>query len=195
MKAPLLIAAAALLLLATRSATAADANAETRLRESLRNTMLQLRTTQNEKATLQAQQTESEQKIKTLTTQVESLTKQASEAEKTGADQAAELAKLKEALDKWKAAYERASTVASGKEAERAKLADKAITLERRASDLQTRNAALFKLGNEILRRYERFGLGDALAAKEPFTGVTRVKLENLVQDYQDKLSEQRAKQ
>lgn len=176
------------------SVRAADANAETKLRESLRNTMLQLRTAQNEKAALQAQQTEGEQKLKALTAQVENLTKQAAEAEKTSGDQAVELTRLKEALEKWKNAYQQASEVATAKEADRAKLADKSITLERRVADLQTRNSALFRLANEILHRYERFSLGDALAAKEPFTGITRVKLENLVQDYQDKLSEQKAK-
>ena len=175
-------------------ANAADPNMEAKMREQLRNTLLQLRTLQNEKAALEAQKAENEQKLKTLTEQVQSLTKQASEAEKTSAGQAAEIAKYKETLEKWKVAYEQASTVAAGKEAERAKLADKSIMLERRVADLQTRNAALFNLGNEILHRYERFSLGDALAAKEPFTGLTRVKLENLVQDYQDKLGEQKAK-
>jgi len=189
-----LLLAISVLFLAFSNAVSAADDAETKLREQLRSTMLQLRTIQNEKAALQAQQTDSEQKLKTLTAQVESLTKQASEAEKTSADQAAEIVQYKEALEKWKVAYQQANEVATGKEAERARLADKSITLERRAADLQMKNAALFKLGNDILKRYERFGLGDALAAKEPFTGITRVKLENLVQDYQDKLIEQRAK-
>ncbi len=47
----------------------------------------------------------------------------------------------------------------------------------------------LYTTAIEILTRYEKFGLGDALAAKEPFIGVTRVKLETLVQGYEDKLS------
>ncbi|MGI9087061.1 MAG: phage major capsid protein [Chthoniobacterales bacterium] len=172
----------------------ADANVETKLREQLRATLLQLRSLQNEKATLQAQSTENEEKVKALTAQVTSLTKQAADAEKTGADQATEIAKYKEALDKWKVAYQQASDVATAKETERAKLSEKSILLDRRVADLQTRNDALFRLGNEILRRYERFSLGDALAAKEPFTGLTRVKLENLVQNYDDKLAEQKAR-
>jgi hypothetical protein len=49
----------------------------------------------------------------------------------------------------------------------------------------------LYKLGNEILTRYEKFGLGEALQAKEPFVGVSRVKLQALVQDYKDKLLDQ----
>lgn len=185
----------ALALTCTSSLQSADATAETKLRESLRNTMLQLRTVQNDKVALQAQQGENEQKLKALTAQVAALMKQASEAEKASADQAVELAKFKEAIEKWKVAYEQSSTVASAKEIERARLAESSIMLQRHVADLQTRNAALFKLGNEILLRYERFSLGDALAAKEPFTGITRVKLENLVQDYQDKLAAHKARQ
>jgi hypothetical protein len=49
-------------------------------------------------------------------------------------------------------------------------------------------------LGKEILERYEKFGLGTALTAREPFVGTTRVRLQNLVQEYSDKLSEQRIK-
>lgn len=179
---------------ANSSLDAADASVETKLREQLRATLLQLRALQNEKATLQAQSTENEEKVRTLTAQVASLTKQAADAEKANADQATEIAKYKEALDKWKVAYQQASDVATAKEAERAKLSEKSILLDRRVADLQTRNDALFRLGNEILRRYERFSLGDALAAKEPFTGLTRVKLENLVQNYDDKLAEQKAR-
>jgi hypothetical protein len=58
--------------------------------------------------------------------------------------------------------------------------------------DRETKNLALFNLGNDILTRYEKFSLGDALGAKEPFTGISRVKLQELVQDYKDKISDQR---
>ena len=75
------------------------------------------------------------------------------------------------------------------------KLAGESIVLKRKLEDRERKNAELFKLGNEILTRYEKFGLGDALAAREPFTGLARVKLENLVQDYQDKIADQKVKQ
>jgi hypothetical protein len=65
--------------------------------------------------------------------------------------------------------------------------------LQRRVAYLETKNVQLFTLGNEILSRYENFSLGNAISAKEPFVGVTRVKLENLVQDYSDKLLDERA--
>jgi hypothetical protein len=156
--------------------------------------MLQLRTAQNDRATLQASQAENAEKLKKLTAQVEALSKQAGAAEKTAADQQAQLVKFKEALQNWQTAYNQTIEVGNAKEAARAKLASDVITLQRRVADQQSRNAAMFRTASEILTRYERFGLGEALAAKEPFVGITRVKLENLVQDYEDKLADERIK-
>jgi hypothetical protein len=178
--------------------------AELRLREALKNTMLELRDAQNDLATAQAAQAESDQKVKDLTAQTQALTKQAiadkdasdktiADLTKKNADQASQLAVYKDALAKWEAGYKLAAGVAKAKEAERAKLFDEKTLLQRRVDDLETKNAALFKIGNEILTRYEKFGLGEALAAKEPFVGTTRVKLENQVQDYQDKLLDQKS--
>jgi len=186
------------------SARAADPSPnELKLRESLRNTMLQLRNVEAEKATLQAAQTENEQKVKTLTEQNAALAKQVA-ADKEFADKTiaelknkvtelqADTALQKETLAKWKDGFQKAADLAKKKEAERAKAAAEVITLTRRAEDRERKNRELFKVGSEILDRYEKFSLGEALAAKEPFTGLTRVKLESLVQGYQDKLLEQR---
>ena len=177
--------------------------AELRLREALKNTMLQLRTTQNDLATLQATQAESDLKIKTLTDQADALTKQ-SIADKDAADKAIATLKAKvaeqdkliaafaDSQNKWKKDYGLAVDAAKGKEAERAKLAAQVILLQRHVDDLQTKNNELFKVGSEILTRYEKFGLGQALLAKEPFTGIARARLESQVQDYQDKLTDQK---
>ena len=42
--------------------------------------------------------------------------------------------------------------------------------------------------------RLENFSYGTALAAREPFVGATRVKLENEVQGYKDKLLDPKLK-
>jgi hypothetical protein len=78
--------------------------------------------------------------------------------------------------------------------ADRASKASQAVMLQRRVDDQQRRNSEMYKLGAEILDRYAKFGLGTALSAREPFVGVTRVKLENLVQDFSDKLADARIK-
>jgi hypothetical protein len=202
-----LLALSVVLLALTQLTHAADqpASAETRLREMLRTTILQLRAAETERAALQAAQAESAAKEKALTEQVEALTKQ-SAADKDAADKAitdlkakvadqdTQITQLKDALEKWKEGYAKAADIANAKEAERAKLASQVILLDRKVADRETKNAELFRIGSEILRRYERFGIGDALAAREPFVGIARVKLENQVQDYQDKLLDQKIK-
>jgi chromosome segregation ATPase len=201
MQKPLFSILTVVLLLPSTAAVlrAADApSPETKLREALRNTMLQLRTAETDRANLQAAQAEADQKNKDLAAKVDALVKQAAEDKKSLdeanakiSDQDAALARLRTDYGKSQDALKQAAELAKTKEGERAKLAGEKILLQRRVADLETRNLALFKLGNEILDRYEKFGLGTALTAREPFTGLTRTKLENLVQDYQDKLSDQ----
>lgn len=193
-------------LLALTTAGAADPSAaEAKMRETLRNSLLQLRTMQTERDNLQAAKSQLEQEKQTMTQQVEALTKRIT-ADKDAADktiaelkdrvtaQSEQVAQLTGSLEQWKGAQKKAADLATSKEAERAKLATQVIELQRRVADQQTKNLAMFKIGSEILSRYEKFGLGTALAAREPFVGTMRVKLQNLVQDYQDKLAEQRIK-
>ncbi len=196
-------------LLALPVLRAAETAPDARLRENLRTTTVQLRDTQGQLATLQAAsqaaKDESDQKIKLLTKQVEELIKNA-RTDKDAADkalaalkagaamQAEEFARIKDELARTKAAGDAAAALAAAKETERARLEAANLVLERTVADREAKNLALFKTGNEILTRYEKFGLGEALAAKEPFVGTTRVRLENLVQGYQDKLLDQRAK-
>ena len=201
------IAAMLAMAFTTGSLKAADQPnpAEARMREALRNTMLQLRTAQNDNAVLQAAKGELESKNKELDAQVKQLTKNIADdkdaAEKTItslntklAGQAEEIAKLKETLAQTQAKLSETTALAQSKEAERARLAADAIVLNRTVADQKTKNAEMYKLGREILLRYEKFGLGDVIGAKEPFVGTQRVKLETYVQDFQDKLTDQKVK-
>ena len=179
--------------------------AEAKLRENLRAAMLQARTLQGERDALQAAKTQLEAEKKTAEEQAAKLQKQIA-ADKEAADkqiaelhdksaaQAEQIAGTKASLEKWKASHAEVTGVAQKKEAERAKLAIEKIELQRIVADQRTRNLGMYRVGKEILDRYEKFGLGTALAAREPFTGTMRVKLENLVQDLGDKLAEQRIK-
>ncbi len=171
--------------------------------------MLQLRDAQNQVVTLQATQVQSDKdkadlqaRVDLLGGQVKALTDQAA-ADKASTDRAiadlkaqvsdetGQIGRLTDGLKQWKDAYNQVAQLAAAKEAARAQLALQAALLQRTVDDRETKNLALYSVGSEILTRYEKFGLGDALAAKEPFTGVTRVKLENLVQEYKNKLLDQ----
>jgi chromosome segregation ATPase len=177
-----------------------------RLREGLRNTMLQLQTAQGQVATLTATQTENETKIKNLEAALAKLTKQSSDAklasDKTIADlkdqvaaQDTRNAAQLEALAKWKDGYNKLVDQARAIDAKRAALVTEKIALTRKVEDQQRRNEALYTLGKEILHRYEHYGLGDAIAAREPFTGIAKVKFETYIQDHSDQLADQKIKQ
>jgi hypothetical protein len=179
--------------------------AVTKMRDQLRNAMLQLRTIQGERDTLAASKTQLEQEKTALQTKFDSLVKQAA-ADKEASDKTVaamdakiaanelEISNLRTSLEKWKASQAQAVELARKTESERQKLALRKIELERQVADQQMKNTAMFKVGNEILDRYEKFGLGTAITAREPFVGITRVKLQNLVQDYGDRLVDQKIK-
>jgi len=185
-------------LIAIASSFLANANADdARLKETLRTLVQRLRSAETERNTLVSDKAQLEQEKKTLTAKVDALNKQVAE-DKTKLDtldaKQKELEETKESLTEWKAAYAQIQAAAQKSDAERAKLASESIILKRKLDDRERKNLELFKTANEILTRYEKFGLGEALSAKEPFTGTTRTKLEGLVQDYQDKIADQRVK-
>ena len=186
------------------------AEANRKLRETLRNTMIQLRTVETEKATLQAAQTELEQKSKEQEDKIKALEKKLADQIKQGAadrDAAekkqgelassivardAEIARQAESLKMWKDYQVKAEALVKRLTAERASKTSEAVMLQRRVDDQQRRNAEMYRIGSEVLERYENFGLGKALLAREPFVGNTRAKLETFVQDYSDKLADAR---
>jgi len=182
-----------------------DDGLETKLREALRNTMLKLRDAQGQVAGAQAAQIAAEEKIKELTAKNDSLGKDLMAERNTSANMLAELntkleergtviASLQTMLQKWKKSYSELTAFASKKESERAKFEAKALKLEREVASQQVKNLEMYKAGLETLDRYEKFGLGDAILAREPFVGTTKVKFQNLIQDLSDKLTDARIK-
>ncbi len=180
--------------------------AETRLKEMVKS--LTQRVTQAEaekvtvaaeKATVDAKVKEQEAQIKKMTEALQEKTNELSELREDSIKKAAELqatidirnAELKAhkgSLEKWKTAHVEISGIAKKKEAERAKQATLAAATQRRVEDLRARNASLYATANEILDKYKKFGLGEAISAREPFTGNTRAKLKVQVQEYADAL-------
>jgi len=191
-------------LAAQDAAAQAKAN-EQRLRDGLRSVTAQLRAAESEKATLLAAQAERDQRIASLEASLATLSKEtadaraaseaASAALKAAIDRdRAEIASLRSSLSKWKKATEEATAAYHRSEALRVRLDAANASLERRAEARERQNLSLFKTGSEILHRYESFSLGRALAAREPFTGIARARLESQIQDYKDLLDDQKLK-
>jgi len=183
------------------AAEAADGNAQ--LRAALRDATLQLRTAQGDLAAAQGSLAAVTAEKKELAEKYEAVRKQSATdraaSEKATAATAAQLAdlkaqvaKLSATLDAVRAEGTKSAQAAQSTEEQRVKLAGQLADAQNRLADRETKNLALFVLGNEILNRYEEFSLGTALRAKEPFVGKSRARLENLVQDYQDQLANNR---
>ena len=179
---------------------------ESKLREALRNAMLQARDAQNQVVTQQAQQAQSDKdnadlkaQLLALNGRIADLTKQSATDKATSdaaidglksqvTDLTGQIGAFTTSLEAWKKDDAEKTALAANKEAARAELAGQVITLQRLVDAREAENMKLFATGNEILTRYEQYGLGEALEAKEPFTGIARVKLQEQVQDYRDKL-------
>ncbi len=178
---------------------------ELKLREALRNSMIQQRTVEGERARLdaelQALKVQSERQIADLKRALSEATKQA-DSDKAVADQKlketterlkvaeGQVGALAASLDQWKASHIQLSDITRKKEADRAKLEAENVDLKNLVKDRERRNLELYETGKEILDRYRSFGLGKAISAREPFTGLAKVKLEEQVQGYQNQLAD-----
>ena len=181
-----------------------------KLRDQLRGVMLQLRTAQTDAANGQAAAAAAEQKNKDLANKFAELEKRnASFVKQSSVDKAVSdeaigtlngkladrekrIVQYAEALEKWKDGYQKASGVARTKEEERSKFAAEIVVHQRTIADRETKNISLFNTAIEVLNRFENYSLGKALAAREPFISTTRVKVENLVQGYKDRILDNR---
>ena len=53
-------------------------------------------------------------------------------------------------------------------------------------------NARLYTIAEEVIHQYEKKGVVKSLLTSEPFTQIKKVELEKLVQDYKDKVEQQK---
>jgi len=76
-------------------------------------------------------------------------------------------------------------------EAERGELQSRLEATAHELEDAERKNLALYKLNRQILAEFDRVGPWEGLLRKEPFTGLKRVEIENLTQEYEHKLQDQ----
>ena len=77
-------------------------------------------------------------------------------------------------------------------ETDRDQVKAKLTAREREFKSCVDRNAGLYFLNDEILRRLEDHSMWSSLKEKEPFTKISRTRLENLIDDYRDRVEELR---
>jgi DNA repair exonuclease SbcCD ATPase subunit len=157
---------------------------EDRLRKQLQSTMTQLHQMQDDQATLQADKTAAEKERDSLKAELAAAKAQLAKASK----QSDKSPELEAETAKFKDAYTQAAGNAKQSQAERDKLQAAFGGAQTLLTACEAKNAQLLTVGRQILDAYARFDFGDAIGANEPFIGTKRVELENLAQDYGDKL-------
>jgi hypothetical protein len=104
------------------------------------------------------------------------------------ADDATELAKAR-------VAYANAAEQARELAIERDRLKSQLADMTNAAVGCQAKNARLVAFADALLDDYSKMSLGRVLGSREPFLGLERVKLENLIQDREDAIRANRCNQ
>jgi chromosome segregation ATPase len=79
-------------------------------------------------------------------------------------------------------------------EADRAKLRKDLSDRDRAFDTCAVNNLQLYEINRDILDRYEHIGLFTKVSAHEPFTKITRIRIENLVDEYRERAQALRVK-
>lgn len=180
----------------TATAVSAQESEIDRLREALRMATSQTRALEDQRNALQGKISLVERDNAALKTQVDAAKARVKKVEKDYKQAVTEfnerLEERNQTLEKWKEAYTEAATVARAKDAERAKFEAEANVFKASTKTCTDRNKELVKVNRELLTDYEGVTLGDALLAREPVTGIRRTQFQNKVQDYDEKIENQR---
>jgi hypothetical protein len=138
-----------------------------------------------EKGRLLAENKSLKTKADALETRADSLEKKAVSLESSGKNQADRLEKIETERD-----------VLDKKQRQTAQtLLERELELKQlngRYNQCAENNARLHVIGEELIDRYQKKGVMGTLMEKEPFTQVKKVELEKLVQDYKDKIDQQK---
>lgn len=181
------LAFAIVLLAGTLASPAFAQSLEDRLRDQLRSEMNQVQQLQDQQAGLQAEKAAAERERDDLKAQLAAAKAQLAHASRSAADVREEAA-LEAQVSQYKNASTQAAATAQQAQADHDKLQAAVADAQKKLGLCQDKNAALLKVGNEILDAYQNFDIGDAVGANEPFIGTKRVELENMAQDFDDQL-------
>jgi len=191
------------LMLILTSFVAANVHAQTqRTGSDVARVMQQLQQVSADKARLQTENDALKKQLEELKTK----------ASKAGADQAVvqqqkreletskaqqkesadELEKLRDKMQELIGKFRETATQLQAAESDREQLKASIASRERDYKVCVDRNAGMYFLSDEILRRLEDRSLLNHVSEKEPFTRISRTRLENLVDDYRDRIEELR---
>jgi len=175
------------LLIATGTVHAQDAGQQ----KALAKAQFMLRQVNAEKATLQQQVTDLQKQVDTLTKQLATATTTASARQDSLAKQ------MSSSESKWRGANDKLTGDLASTQ-EKLQVSIQQSTQLQQQLQVQTENFKLchannhklYDINRELLAKYQDKGAMDALLQREPFTGVSSVEVENLIQDTQYRLDD-----
>ncbi len=190
----------------TAGARAENDSTVAREREMLRRTQEALHQSQSDNAELSQAKQAAEQKVQEASREIESVRSASRSAEASLRTQlqnaATAQAGLQQRIDE--ANRQLAAVMAQQKEtagqlaARESELRQTQQTLAASQSAdtlCEAKNLRLFEYSQELLQRYEKKGVWAALAQKDPVLGLKEVGIENLTQEYREKLASQKLQQ
>ncbi len=192
------LAAAMFVMLASGAAHAQNQSMEERLRAQLRITTTQLQQAQNELAAFKggagpASTPADMDRVKKDLASSQAAERKARE-QLSGVKQQnqAALDKANAQIAQYRSAYDELLKLARASEAERQRLALDTSTQAKAVTQCEAKNAQLYAVGQEILQAYESVDMATVMSARQPFAAQSRVKLDQIAQQYGDKLYEGR---
>jgi chromosome segregation ATPase len=193
----------AIISLAIASQAHAQSN-EDRLRDALRQSVAQMRAAQDQAAQAQADLQKAQQDRATLQTQFDAATAKLSQAKPAAPP--ADLARLNDALSasrqqtaslqaalaKYQTAYQDLSAQAQAQDRQGQVLSHGLQGQTQALESCKAENRDLMKVAEDILHLYQSQDFrGLLIRSYEPLIGTAKVRLENMVQDYDDKIHNQ----
>ena len=188
--------------LATAAWADNDAKAA-REHELLRRVQEALRQSQADNSELTQQKTQAEEKLKTASAELESLrgSSKAAQASLSRQVQAASAAQT-DLTQRLESATQQLAALTSKEQQEQKDLSERDGQLKQALAELEAsrgantsceaKNMKLYEYAQELAQRYQHKGVWAALAQKEPFTGIKQVGIENVLQEYREKVAAQR---
>ena len=176
---------------------------EERLRAELRNVTAQLQQTRGELDVLKAKGAPAAKAVpaaaapasdglkKELARSQSQLAQERAQREKLAAEQQRGAAAAQEAtasLAQYRQASEQLAATGKQIEAERARLDGEVASQRGALARCESKNAQLYAAGQDILQAYEGLDVLGVMQARQPFAAQSRVKLEQIAQQYGDQL-------
>lgn len=200
----------------------ADEASEARMRDMLKQAVLQQRAAQDENTalkiqldTLKAQLSQQaakpavptadkvddklkqkvaqqEQAIEQLNRQLAQARQQSAASLKSSTDQLGNAQQVLRQVQAEKAQLENTCRSQLGAQQDKtAQLESRVQGVEQQLADSEQKNQTLVSISQELLARYKQKGVLNILRSQEPLTGLSRVKLETLTQEYSSKIRQQ----